>query len=240
MGDITLNNTTENLNCNKKFIKNYILASAIVCAGLLFIIEQIFLANYVTKTLSKIVLFTLSQIILIKVIKKTTFKEGLNLKVIDKKTVYMGISLGIASAIILIGAYLICKKMINLEVIFLELETKSKVTATNYLFVTSYFSFGNSFVEEFFFRGFIFLNLYKFGYKKIAYIFSAGLFSLYHIGIFKSWFSLEIFLLCLIGLFITGLIFNYVDTKSENFLNSWLIHIIADVAIATIGYMYLF
>lgn len=241
IGGRTLKNVTENINnSNKEFMKNYIVVSAIICAALLFVIEQVLLADYVTKTISKIVLFTLSQIILIKVIQKTTFKEGLNLKRIDKKTICMGIGLGIASGAILIGAFLLFQKMINLEAIFLELETKSKITAANYFFVTSYFSFGNSFIEEFFFRGFIFLNLYKMGYKKLAYVFSAGLFSLYHIGIFRSWFNLEIFLLCLLGLFITGLVFNFVDTKSENFLNSWAIHIMADIAIVIIGFVYLF
>lgn len=236
-----MNSVTENNNKdNKEFIKNYIIISAIICAGLLFLIEQIFLADYLTKTLSKIVLFTLSQIILIKAIRKITFKEGLNLKLVDKQTICMGIGLGLAAGAILIGAFLLCQKMIDLETIFLELESKSKITATNYFFVTTYFSFGNSFIEEFFFRGFIFLNLYKLGYKKLAYVFSAGLFSLYHIGIFRSWFRLEIFLLCLLGLFITGVVFNYVDTKSENFLNSWAIHIMADIAIVIIGFMYLF
>lgn len=236
-----MNNVTENIDYkNKEFIRNYIIISAILCAGMLFVIEQVLLADYLTKTISKIILFTLSQIILIKGIRKTSFKEGLNLKLVDKKTAAMGIGLGILAGAILIGAFLLFKKLINLDVIFLELEAKSKITAANYLLVTTYFSFGNSFLEEFFFRGFIFLNLYKMGYKKLAYIFSAGLFSLYHIGIFRGWFRIEIFLLCLIGLFVTGVVFNYVDTKSENFLNSWAIHIIADVAIVIIGYMYLF
>lgn len=236
-----MDNTLKNANNqNKIFIKNYILVSAIICAGILFLIEQVFLADYLTKTISKLVLFSLSQIILIKFVQKTSFKDGLNLNVIDKKTIGMGIGLGICAGAILIGAFLLFEKLIDLETIFYELETKSKITAANYLIVTTYFSFGNSFIEEFFFRGFIFLNLYKLGYKKLAYVFSAGLFSLYHIGIFRTWFRLEIFLLCLIGLFVTGIFFNYVDTKAENFLNSWAIHILADVAIVIIGFVYLF
>lgn len=236
-----MDNTLKNANNqNKIFIKNYILVSAIICAGILFLIEQVFLADYLTKTISKLVLFSLSQIILIKFVQKISFKDGLNLNVIDKKTIGMGIGLGICAGAILIGAFLLFEKLIDLETIFYELETKSKITAANYLIVTTYFSFGNSFIEEFFFRGFIFLNLYKLGYKKLAYVFSAGLFSLYHIGIFRTWFRLEIFLLCLFGLFITGVFFNYVDTKAENFLNSWAIHILADVAIVIIGFVYLF
>ncbi|MEF9992445.1 MAG: type II CAAX endopeptidase family protein [Romboutsia sp.] len=227
-------------NKKREMYRNYIILSAIFCAGILFFIEQILMVDYLTKTLSKIVLFTLSQVIFIKLMRKTTFKEGLNLKIVNRKNIGLGIILGIIAGAILIIAFLIFKKLINMETIFLELEAKSKITSSNYLFVTTYFSFGNSFLEEFFFRGFIFINLYKMGYKKTAYIFSAGLFSLYHIGIFKNWFNMEIFLLCLFGLVVAGLVFNYVDTKSENFLNSWAIHIIADVTIVVIGYLYLF
>ncbi len=137
-------------------------------------------------------------------------------------------------------SFLFFKKQINMDVIFLELATKSKITSTNYLIVTTYFTFAYSFLEEFFFRGFIFTNLNKMGYKKVGYIFSSLLFALYHIGIFKNWFSIELILLCILGLFITGIVFNYVDTKLDNFLNSWAIHSLDNLKIVIIGYIYLF
>ncbi|MGL4911221.1 MAG: CPBP family intramembrane glutamic endopeptidase [Romboutsia sp.] len=224
----------------KKIYRSYILLTAITCAVILFVIEQILMVDYLTKTISKIVLFTLSQIIFIKYVRKTTLKEGLNLKLVDKETIWVGLLLGVLSGLILVGAFLFFRKIIDMDVIFLELATKSKITSANYLIVTTYFTFGNSFLEEFFFRGFIFTNLYKMGYKKLGYIFSSALFALYHIAIFKNWFSIELILLCMLGLFITGIVFDYVDTKSDNFLNSWAIHILADLTIVIIGYMYLF
>ncbi|TAH63854.1 MAG: CPBP family intramembrane metalloprotease, partial [Gottschalkiaceae bacterium] len=96
-------------------------------------------------------------------------------------------------------------------------------------------TFINSFLEEFFFRGFIFLNLYKLGFKKGAYIFSSILFSLYHIGIFKNWFNPLLIILAVSGLISVGFIFNYIDTKSKSFINSWIVHILADAAIMLIG-----
>ena len=224
----------------RKIYRNYILLTATTCAVILFIIEQILMADYLTKTISKIILFTLSQIIFIKVLRKTTLKDGLNLKLVDKETVGIGILLGTLAGLILVGAFMFFRRVINMDVIFLELATKSKITSANYLIVTTYFTFGNSFLEEFFFRGFIFTNLYKMGYKKLGYVFSSALFALYHIAIFKNWFSLQLILLCMLGLFITGIVFDYVDTKSDNFLNSWAIHILADLAIVIIGYIYLF
>ena len=103
------------------------------------------------------------------------------------------------------------------------------------MLVGIYITLGNSFLEEFFFRGFIFLNLYNQGYKKIAYIYSSLLFGVYHIAIFKTWFSPLLTVLALLGLVIAGIVFNWIDTKSENFINSWIVHILADSAIIIIG-----
>ena len=234
---IMLENTSET---DRKIFRNYIVLTALICATALFVIEQVFMVNYLIKTISKIILFTSTQIIFIKYLRRTRLKEGLNLKRIDLKTLNIGLILGVLSGAILLGAFMLFKKLIDMDYIFLELATKSKITAANYYIATTYFTFGNSFLEEFFFRGFIFLNLYKMGYKKLAYLFSSALFAVYHIAIFKNWFRLDIMILCMIGLFTIGLIFDYVDTKSDNFLNSWAIHIIADMAIVAIGYMYLF
>lgn len=236
-----MNKELENISLSeKKIYINFIIFTSVLCVIILFAIEQILMVDYLTKTVSKIILFTMSPIVFIKIIRKTSLKEGLNLKLVDKETIGVGILLGVLSAFILVGAFMFFKKIINMDVIFLELATKSKITSTNYLIVTTYFTFANSFLEEFFFRGFIFTNLNKMGYKKVGYIFSSLLFALYHIGIFKNWFSIELILLCILGLFITGIVFNYVDTKSDNFLNSWAIHILADLTIVIIGYMYLF
>lgn len=236
-----MNKELENISLSeKKIYINFIIFTSILCVVILFAIEQILMVDYLTKTVSKIILFTMSPVVFIKIIRKTSLKEGLNLKLVDKETIGVGILLGVLSAVILVGAFMFFKKIINMDVIFLELATKSKITSTNYLIVTTYFTFANSFLEEFFFRGFIFTNLNKMGYKKVGYIFSSLLFALYHIGIFKNWFSIELILLCILGLFITGIVFNYVDTKSDNFLNSWAIHILADLTIVIIGYMYLF
>ncbi|RDY24199.1 CPBP family intramembrane metalloprotease [Romboutsia maritimum] len=225
---------------NKKLYRNYIIMSSILCATILFIIEQILMVDYLTKTLSKIILFTISPLILIKFIRKTSLKKGLNIQKTDIKTISTGIGLGLVAVGILIGTFMILKQSINMETISIEMATKSKITEANYLIVATYFTLGNSFLEEFFFRGFVFINMFKMGYKKTAYIFSSALFAIYHIGIFKNWFILELIVLCLIGLFLTGIIFDYVDTKSDNFLNSWTIHILADLTIAIIGYIYLF
>ena len=223
---------------NKKV--NYILITSIISISILFIVEQVMMASYLNKTITKIIMFTIIPIIYIIKIKKVTIKEGLKIKRLSLKTIYLGIILGIGVVFVIGLSYYMFRNLIDINSIVYELETKSKVTKENYIIVATYFCIGNSFLEEFFFRGYIFLNLYEEGHKKLAYNFSAILFALYHIAIFRTWFSIYIVLLCLSGLYIGAIIFNYVDTKSNNFLNSWIIHILADMMIAYIGYIYLF
>ncbi|MBZ9635369.1 CPBP family intramembrane metalloprotease [Clostridium sp. FP1] len=98
-----------------------------------------------------------------------------------------------------------------------------------------YITFGNSFLEEYFFRGFYLLKSYELKSKKFAYIYSSLLFGVYHIAIFKTWFNSGLVGLALIGLISIGFIFNWLDTRSKNFINSWLVHILADSAIIIIG-----
>ena len=53
----------------------------------------------------------------------------------------------------------------------------------------------------------------------------------------SNWFSPYLFILALTGLFVGGLIFDYINDKSENIYNSWLVHMFANFAINTIGFI---
>lgn len=75
--------------------------------------------------------------------------------------------------------------------------------------------------------------------RKIAYIFSSGMFAVYHIAMIGMSFPPLMLLLALIGLAIGGLLFDYVDSKNENIYHSWVIHMFADFAIMTIWYLYI-
>ena len=94
-------------------------------------------------------------------------------------------------------------------------------------------------MEEFFFRGFLFRNLYLRGEKVYAYLFSSVLFALYHIGIFGSWFSPCMLVFCVVGLVLSGIFFCEVDRRCQNIYGGWLIHLGANMGINLIG-AYLF
>ena len=213
--------------------EKYIIPASLFSCILLYFIEQVLGVNYAVKTISKIMLFT--AIPYLYFIKKSSLKKLINYKKIDSHHLKMGLLFGIASFFIVLTAYYLTRNAINLQSIADELQSKSGITPANFILVGLYITFGNSFLEEFFFRGFIFLNLYESGYKKVAYIYSSLLFAVYHIAIFKTWFNIWLTGLALIGLIAVGFIFDWLDTKSGNFINSWLVHILADTAVILIG-----
>lgn len=220
---------------NNRF--KYIIITSLIACILLYYIEQVIKVDYLTKTVLKLLLFTITPYIYMIYNKKSNFKLAFNLKGFNKNQLKMGIILGVISFSIILVTYFILKNVIDLELIAQDLQNKSKITSANFIFVALYITFVNSFLEEFFFRGFIFLNLYELKFKKTAYIYSSLIFALYHIAIFKSWFNIWLILLALTGLMSVGFIFNFINTKSKNFINSWIVHILADMAIMIIGFI---
>lgn len=215
----------------EKFI---IYSSAVACL-ILYIVEQILMADYLTKTSFKILLFLLIPIIYMVQTKKEALNRNPSINIFKKGNLNLGLLFGTVSFAVIIAAYLLIGNSINISDIVNELQNKSKITPANFIFVGLYITFGNSLLEEFFFRGFIFLKLYGLNYKKTAYIYSSLLFGLYHIAIFKTWFSIWLIGLAMIGLVSIGFIFDWLDTRSNNFINSWIVHILADSAIIIIG-----
>ena len=77
----------------------------------------------------------------------------------------------------------------------------------------------------------------KFGYRKLAYLFSAIMFALYHVAMMIDWFSIGLYFLIIMGLMLGGLIFNYLNEKNETIYVSWITHMFANFAINTVGFI---
>jgi uncharacterized protein len=148
----------------------------------------------------------------------------------------VGVLLGAAVFTVILVVYIFMKQYIDSEQLILEFQEKYKINSGNILYYSFYLVFVNSFLEEFFFRGFLFLNIKRLGFRKTAYAFSSLLFAVYHIANFQNWLFPAAFVLALAGLFAGGCIFNYLDDQQETFLNSWWVHICADLAIVLIGF----
>lgn len=176
-------------------------------------------------------LFFLTVLIYIKLFQDFRFRDVLSIEKITTKEWKRIISLGMSSALVLLVAYLIFLPYIELDSIINDLTERLGISTTTYIIVGIYITFGNSFLEEYFFRGFIFFNLPR----KIAYLFSPILFAAYHIPMIMLWFSPMIIVICFIGLWLIGVVFQLVNERNRTIWASWIIHICADIMIILIG-----
>ncbi|MDN6327265.1 MAG: CPBP family intramembrane metalloprotease, partial [Alkalibacterium sp.] len=157
--------------------------------------------------------------------------------VLRRSDLKVALLLGAGVFSIIVMAYSILRNFIDLSIIRESLTSNIGVTADNFLYVAIYITLVNSLLEEFFFRGFAFLILKENTGRFFAYVFSALLFALYHVGMTSGWFNWGIYLLAMLGLFAGGCIFNYLNEKSESIYPSWLVHIFANLAINTVGFI---
>jgi membrane protease YdiL (CAAX protease family) len=207
---------------------------AFIACVIFYVLQQFTTIGYVGTAISKVIFFGGVPFVYWRWFNHPNSEKVSNFRMLLKQSKIGGI-LGAGVMIIILVAYFVLKQYIDLDLIADELTQNSKVNAFNFPAIALYIIIGNSFLEEYFFRGFIFLSLYNKGYTKLAYIFSSLLFAVYHVAIFKTWFNPVIIGIALLGLFAGGIIFNYIDTKINSIANSWVVHIFADLAIILIG-----
>ncbi len=205
----------------------------IIACILMAIIELYITPSYLIKSIYKLILFMAVPFLFALCSKDINFKAYFKIK--SRKQLLYSFLLGLAVYFFILVAYFILKSFIDLDIIALELQKSLNVNSSNFIFVAIYISLINSLLEEFFFRGFAFFSLKRHCGRSYAYIVSSLLFSLYHIAIIAMWFNWMLVILMIVGLFLTGLLFNWLNEKNENIYNSWLLHIFANLAINTIG-----
>ena len=213
---------------------SYIIMTVFISSLLMSFIDGVMQPTYLYKSLFKIILFLLIPFIYF-VLFKDEFSEFKQLFVPRKNVLLISIGLGILVYLIIIAAYLIFKNFIDFSSIKDSLTSDAGVNQDNFLYVAIYISFINSLLEEFFFRGYAFILLKHKTNTPFAYIFSAGLFSFYHVGMTTGWFNGFIYVLAMAGLFIGACIFNFLNEKCDTIYPSWLVHMFANFAINTIG-----
>lgn len=214
----------------------YIVISVLFCSAVMSFIDGVISPPYMVKSGLKVLLFLLVPLIYFLINKgdATILKK---LFVPRKKDLKLAVLLGLGVYAIVIAGYLLLGNFIDFSGIAESLTSGIGVNAGNFLYVAIYISFVNSLLEEFFFRGFSFIVLKKETSAKFAYIFSSALFALYHLGMTTGWFSPLIYVLALTGLFVGGCIFNFLNEKCENIYPSWLVHMCANFAINTVGFI---
>ncbi len=214
----------------KYIIMAVVIFSCVVMGG----VDAVIRPGYLIKSLIKLPLF------LILPLLYSLFDKEISLKKIlapTKSGFMRALSVGISVFLIILLAYFLLKDVFDFSMVTSSLTDDVGVTAKNFLWVSLYISFVNSFLEEFFFRGFAFFTLKQKSSPSFAYLFSSLTFALYHISMMLGWFNVGIVLLATVGLFLGGIIFNYFNEKYGNIYMSYLIHMFANFAINTIGFI---
>ena len=206
----------------------------IIACIVMGIVDAVIQPGYAIKSAIKIIMFLLIPIVYGLFLKEFNIK---NLMKPDKKGLCIALCLGFVIYGVVLGAYWIFKDVFDFSALTGSLNETTGVNKSNFIWVAIYISFVNSLLEEFFFRGFSFITLKKLTSRRFAYVFSSMAFALYHIAMMIGWFGLPVILISLVGLFIGGMIFNRFDEKSENIYFSWLIHMFANFATNTIGFI---
>lgn len=218
---------------NKKAMFGICTVVIIFCI-IMAVIDGVIQANYFVKSAIKLVLFVGAPMLYGALCK------GINIKPLftfDKHGVKLATGLGIGVYAVILGGYLLFRNVFDFSAITGALDNNIGVTGKNFIFVSLYISFVNSMLEEFFFRGFAFLGLKSVATWRFAYVFSAGIFAIYHVAMMIGWFSFDVFAIVMVGLFAGGIIFNYLNEKSGTVYPSWIVHMFANFAINTIGFI---
>lgn len=213
-----------------------VLSVTILCCLIMALVDGFLRPGYAVKSAIKIAVFMVIPLIATKIDRSVLYLPLLRPK---KKGLFPAITLGVGIYVVILGGYFLVSPFFDFSQIAGALTDNAGVTKENFLYVSLYISFANSFLEEFFFRGFVFTNLKPRSGRKMAYIFSAAAFSLYHVAMMIGWFSPVLFLLVMVGLTVGGLIFNWLNEKLDTIYCSWLTHMFANFAINTIGFMLL-
>lgn len=208
-----------------------ITAIACLCMG---IVDAVIQPGYFVKSILKSILFLGLPILYALYDKDFQIKSLFKL---HKKGIFTALGLGIILYGIVLGAFFLFRNVFDFSKLTSSLTSTTGVNKNNFIFVALYISFINSFLEEFFFRGFSFLKLKNTVPRGLAYVISALLFALYHIAMMIGWFDILVILLALLGLFLGGIIFNFFNEKYNNIYLSWIIHMFINFATNTIGFI---
>lgn len=218
---------------NKKRIAAIVTIVVLSCV-LLAIIDGVIQPRYLIKSGMKLILFLAIPFMYSLFDRKMHLKD---LFKINKRGMRTALIMCIPVYVVIVVSYLLLKDVFDFSAVTKSLTHNIGVNRDNFLTVSIYISFINSLAEEFFFRGFAFLTLKRISSYKAANIFSAAAFALYHIAIMTGWFSAGIFVITIAGLFAGGMVFNYLNARSDNIYTSWFVHMFANFAINTIGFM---
>lgn len=202
------------------------LSICLACLSMAFL-ETVVRPGYVLKSAGKLALFL-----------GTVWYFGGARGLVRREGLGAALALGAGIFGVILGAFFLFRPWLDLGTLASGLQAKEGICRENFLWAALYISLINSGLEELLFRGVGYLRLRSCAGEGFAMVFSAAAFAAYHIAILEGWFYWWVRLLCLLGLFVGGLIFNWLDRRGS-ILPGWIAHAAANLAINAIGaYMF--
>lgn len=220
---------------NKKVI--YIILLAFMACAIFAIFALFVTSNYFITSGLKILLFTCFPLAYFLFLEKG--KLAPHFARAHKKHLLTVALLGGLTLIFIILAFLILQDFFSRETILAKI-LDNNITSRTYPIVFIYIVFINAFLEEFFFRGFLFLNLHRLSRPAVAHIVSALMFSLYHVTIVIGAVGVPMLLLMLVGLFAAGVFFGEAARRSHSIWCGLIIHVGANIALNSIVAYYFY
>lgn len=153
-----------------------------------------------------------------------------------KKTLVWSCAGALLASVTIAGLYLLLKPQFDPLQIRAEVAKLYPITKPVYLLVGLSISFLNPFMEEFYWRGF----LYRKYAEKGGGLWVGVLFALHHYVIFHDWFATLPLWISTAGLAVVGVGFNWLYKQTGNLYACLSTHVAADIAIILIGYQLLF
>ena len=203
-----------------------------LCCALMLLVDGVLRPGYWVKSAAKVTLFLLCPLLYSRIDRDFQPKRFF---AISRKGLLPALGLGIGVFTFILAAYAIFSRLGDFSTITGLLEENIGVDRDNFLLVSVYISFVNSLLEEFFFRGFAFFTLKPLTGRGFAYGFSALAFAVYHTAMMLGWWEWWLFALALAGLFVGGLLFDFLNERTETIWSSWMVHMFANFAINTVG-----
>lgn len=219
---------------NKK--NSHIILSLFIFSLAVSFIDAFVKPDYFMKIPVKIIFFLVLPMIFF-VVNKEDFKQFKELFAFKKTGFVKALLLALGVYGVIVGGYFATRNIIDYSNVTSSLTDGMGITADNFIYVALYISLMNSFLEEFFFRGFGFITLKKHTNRKFAYIFSSAMFAFYHAGMLWGMFGAGALILIFIGLVAGGCIFSYLNESNDNIYPSWFVHMFANFAINTVGFI---
>ncbi len=212
----------------------YILVTLVLLSVAMALVDGVIKPPYAVKSAIKAVLFLAAPLILFAA-SRADRAACRHLFTLRWRPLLFSLGAGVLLYVAIVGGYLLLRDYLDFSAITGSLTADSGITADNFLYVSAYISLCNSFLEEFFFRGYGFLTLRRYTGRWVACLFSAFLFSFYHVGMTLGWVAPWLFVIELVGLMAAGLFFNLINERTQTIYPSWLIHMFCNFGINTIG-----